>query len=70
MEKKTFEVIGMKCMHCKANVENAALTLDGVASADASLEDKNLTVEFDSAKVSPEQIKDAVEDSGKFELVL
>jgi len=47
MTTKTFSVNGMKCGHCKANVEQAILALDGVSRAEANLEAKSGTVEFD-----------------------
>ena len=33
MEKKNFAVSGMKCVHCKARVEEAIRALDGVVIA-------------------------------------
>ena len=47
MTTKTFSVNGMKCGHCKANVEQAILALEGVSRAEANLEEKSVTVEFD-----------------------
>ena len=38
MATKTFNVNGMKCVHCKANVENAIQSLVGVQHAEANLE--------------------------------
>jgi len=68
MEKNTYAVSGMKCEHCKANVENALKALEGVRSVEASLSDANVTVEYDECVVGPEQIKEAVENSGRYEL--
>lgn len=68
--KKTFTVNGMKCVHCKANVENAIKALAGVASAEANLEEKNVTVDYDEAQVAPEQLKQAVDEAGRYELTL
>ncbi|MBQ6051275.1 MAG: heavy-metal-associated domain-containing protein [Bacteroidaceae bacterium] len=68
MEKRTFSVSGMKCMHCKANVENAICGLEGVAGAEANLETRSVTVEYDAAAVTPADIKKAVDGSGRFEL--
>ncbi len=48
MTTKTFNVNGMKCMHCKANVENAIQSLDGVQCALADIEAKNVKVDYDS----------------------
>jgi len=70
MEKKTFEIHGMKCNHCKATVEEAVKALPGVAGAEASIEDATLTVNYDPAAVDEQQIASAVADSGRFELSL
>ena len=39
MKKNVYAVSGMKCVHCKANVENVLKALNGVVSAEANLED-------------------------------
>ncbi len=70
METKTFAVNGMKCEHCKANVENAVRNLAGVSKAQVSLADKNITVSYDPAQVQPEQMKEAVDNLGRFEMEL
>lgn len=70
METKTFSVSGMKCPHCKANVENAIKALDGVSEAVASVADANVTVTYDTSRVTPDDIKRAVDDSGRYELTL
>jgi copper chaperone CopZ len=57
-------------MHCKANVENAICGLEGVAGAEANLETRSVTVEYDAAAVTPADIKKAVDGSGRFELTL
>lgn len=70
MAKKTFTVSGMKCVNCKANVERAIKALPGVAEAVVSLEDANVTVDYDEALVNPQDMKDAVEDLGRFEMTI
>ena len=35
MKKNVYAVSGMKCVHCKVNVENALKALNGVVSAEA-----------------------------------
>lgn len=67
MTKNTFSVSGMKCVNCKANVERSLKALPGVAEAVVSLEDANVTVEYDESLVTPQDMKDAVEDLGRFE---
>lgn len=68
MTKKTFTVTGMKCANCKANVEKTLNALTGVDSAVVSLDDANVTVDYDEAAVSPQAMKDAVDDLGRFEM--
>ena len=70
MIKKIFSVSGMRCVNCKANVERALKALPGVAYAVASLEDANVSVDYDEALVTPQQMKDAVDDLGRFEMTI
>ncbi len=67
MTKKTFAVTGMKCVSCKANVERAIKALPGVVEAVVSLEDACVAVDYDEAQVTPQDMKDAVDDLGRFE---
>ena len=55
-------VDGMMCNHCKAHVEKACLSVNGVKSAVASLEDKNVTVVCDFT--NDEELKAAIKDAG------
>lgn len=64
MTTKTFSVSGMKCAHCKAYVEKALESLQGVAHADADLALRNVTVHFDAEAVTPIEMKNAVESAG------
>ena len=66
--KKTFNVSGMKCTHSFANVENALKAVKGVVSAEAQLEDKTVTVEFDGQQASEADLKAAVDATGRYEL--
>ena len=68
MTQKQFNVSGMKCVNCKANVERALNALEGVDEADVSLEDANVTVTYDEAVVTPQAMKNAVDDLGRFEM--
>lgn len=70
MTKNTFLVSGMKCVNCKTNVERALKALPGVAEAIVSLDDANVTVDYDEALVTPQQMKDAIEDLGRFEITI
>ena len=70
MKSDIFAVSGMKCVHCKANVENALKSLNDVKSAEANLEKANVNVEYDESIVTPAQLKEAVDNSGRYELSL
>ena len=62
--KQKFEVNGMMCAACQANVERAVVHLDGVHSVNVSLLAKNMVVEYDDALITPEIIMKAVDDAG------
>lgn len=66
--KKTFTVTGMKCEHCEAHVENALKELNGVNSAKADHNANNVTVDYDEANVTPEQMTEAVNALGRYEM--
>ena len=70
MAKKIFSVNGMKCVHCKANVENAIKCINGVNDAVADIDAKSVTVDFDDTVVFDTDIKNVVENSGRYELTL
>jgi copper chaperone len=57
-------VEGMTCGHCKKSVENALVNLHGVTLAEVSLEDGIVKIDFDSATVGLDVIKDAISDAG------
>lgn len=70
MENKVFTVNGMKCEYCKANVENAIKGVVGVEMAEVNLAEKTVEVAYDENLVKPELLKNAVEASGRFEMML
>ncbi len=62
--KETIGIFGMTCMHCHKRVKDAISKLNGVKSAEVSLEDKSATVEFDEGVTNLNAIKQAVIDAG------
>lgn len=70
MTTSTFTVNGMKCNNCKARVEEALKSINGVENANASLEEKQVTITYNEGDVAPQAFKEAVEGSGRFELEL
>ncbi len=63
MNTITIGVEGMMCKNCKAHVEKACSAVEGVKSAEASLENKNVTILFDGL-VDVEQIKKNIVEAG------
>ena len=60
-EKKiTIPIEGMSCMACVARVKKTLSAIDGVKEVDVSLQHKNATVKYDPKKVTPEQLKKAI----------
>ena len=59
----TLSVEGMMCNNCKAHVEKAVLGLKGVKSAEASVENKNVTV-VAKCSLSDDAIADAIVAAG------
>lgn len=64
MEKSVLHVEGMMCSHCENAVKSAVGALDGVSTVAVDLKGKSVTVEYDNAKVTPEDIGQAIEDQG------
>ncbi|WP_277219131.1 heavy metal translocating P-type ATPase [Peptoniphilus vaginalis] len=63
MEKK-FDVRGMTCSACVANVTKAVERLDGVNTANVNLMTNSMKVNFDENKINDEEIIRAVEKIG------
>lgn len=61
--KKTINVNGMNCGHCKASVEKALMAIDGISSAVADLDAKNATVTM-TKDVDVQVLIDAVNEAG------
>ena len=61
--KKKMRIDGMKCMHCKANVEKALGAVDGVVSAEVNLEEKIAVIQMEK-DVSDQVLMDAVSAKG------
>ena len=63
MEEK-FDVTGMTCAACQANVTRVVSKLDGVSHCDVSLLSNSMKVEFDQDKVNEQAICEAVKQIG------
>ncbi|GAB4074542.1 copper chaperone CopZ [Barrientosiimonas marina] len=64
MAQIQLNVKGMDCGHCKTAVTNALEELDGVTSANVSVENGTADAEYDDSKVTFDQMKEAIEDQG------
>ena len=62
--KKQFDVTGMTCSACQANVTKAVAKLDGVDHVDVSLLSNSMRVEYDETRTDAAAICDAVEHAG------
>lgn len=64
MHTETLNVQGMSCEACVGHVTRALKGLDGVQSAQVSLESKQAVVAYDPAKVGTAQMVQAVSEEG------
>ena len=55
---------GMTCHSCVSLIESTVGEVRGVVDVSVSLEERRSTVEYDSTVVTPEEIKNTVEDMG------
>jgi len=61
--KKTLIIEGMSCQHCVRHVTQALEEIEGVTSADVSLESKSAVVDFEG-KVDYSTLENAVKEVG------
>lgn len=64
LAKATFDVKGMTCGGCVIGVRKVLTRLDGVTKADVSYERRRAVVTYDPAKVTVEQMIDAIKTLG------
>jgi len=62
-QKESFKVAG-KCGMCETRIENAALSVRGVESADWDKESGQLEVDFDADKADLDKIQKAIAKAG------
>jgi copper chaperone len=62
MPHLTLQIDGMSCGHCVAAVKSALAKMNGVAVEQVDIGSARVT--YDPARVTPEQIVDAVNDEG------
>lgn len=64
MQTVIMSVEGMSCGACVGHVTRALQELDGVQSAQVSLQDKRVFVTYDPDKVQVAQMTEAIADEG------
>jgi|GEM_PF-9161 len=64
MEREIIGISGMSCAACAKRIEKAVGRLDGVMEASVNLASEKLSVVYDGRKVSPDRIREAVEQAG------
>jgi copper chaperone CopZ len=64
MHTEILKVTGMTCSGCVNKIEHALKAVPGVSSAKASLAQHELTVQFNEALTSHEQLQSVIEKSG------
>jgi copper chaperone len=61
---ETITVPEISCGHCKASIEGALTPLDGVREATVNISAKQVSVTYDEAVVSRDEIVSAIEEQG------
>lgn len=64
MEIISIGVKGMHCGNCVKSVTESLNKLTGVQQVTVSLEHNNATVGYDPLRISPAQLRSAIEDTG------
>jgi copper chaperone len=68
METEVIKIEGMTCMGCVNSVKSVLEKIPGVGSAEVSLEQKQVTIQYNAATTKPTQFKNAIEGAG-FEVI-
>ena len=64
MESKTVTIPNISCGHCKMRVEKAMNGVEGVSSAEVTVDTKALTVAWDESKTSWNDLQGSLEKIG------
>ncbi len=64
MTTSTISVPGIHCDHCKSSIEGALNQLPGVTTAEVSVPERTVTVDYDERQVTIESLRDAVIEQG------
>ncbi len=69
MTKRIFPIVGMHCSSCKALIEAVVQELPGVEKVMVNFAAEKMSVEYDEAKVTVEDLKKTVASAGTYQLV-
>ena len=64
MKKISLKIEGMHCEGCSNRLTRVLENLDGVTSANVSLENKKADIEYNEDTLNIEEIKEAISDAG------
>lgn len=68
IQQSIIAIKGMTCMGCVNSVKNILNNQPGIAAVDVTLEPAQATVQYDSATIGLDRLKEAIIDAG-FEVV-
>ena len=64
MKTEIIKLKGMDCKNCATSIKMYLSTLEGISKVDVSYDKKEAVVDYDSAKVNPNKIKEAIRELG------
>ncbi|MGI9528817.1 MAG: copper ion binding protein [Acidimicrobiia bacterium] len=64
MTTVTLSVPDISCGHCKSSIEGAVAPLEGVATAEVTIEARTVDVNFDESIVNLDAIVAAIDEQG------
>ena len=64
MSEATLNVPGIHCEHCQRSIEGALGELQGVRSAQVSVADRTVAVDYDESLVGLDAIRDTIIEQG------
>ena len=64
MKKVSLKIEGMHCEGCSNRLTRVLENLDGVISANVSLENKKADIEYSEDTLNIEEMKEAISDAG------
>ena len=68
--KQQFKIEGMHCASCAVNIENTLKKKTGVKDAAVNYANEKAYVEYDTDKVAPKHLAEAVKNAGNYHLVM